>query len=470
MLNQFLLLLTLGLGLAQGQTLVWSKFIGNEALQTLKAIRTDAEGNIILFGTFNSYPMDSGAPRNSFGGTDVFLHKMDPSGKTLWFRNMGSEGNGDKALDMDVDSVGNIYVLADLNSFLGVPGFFLSSESDTLKTDSKGYRSETFGKYSPSGKVLWIRQFQSGAVANLGQIRVCNGKVVIAGDSYGTVKLLGATDSLLPSRAGLRGFLAELNGDGGILSMADVDSVEVVRLVRSDGHGGLFLGSSKLLKGGQAYLERRHSNGEKAWRRPMEVETGVMTFQDLISDGSGNIYVGGRYESGTRVNLGEGRDTLVYGRNPPNFYLMKLDLAGNMVWYNFGLDGYSPFSNFTLAPDRSLTLMSFSSGQTWRLDPAGKVIWNFKASSGGIQNELPPGTALDPDGAIVFGVTIMNRATFLGHTFTSAGIENIVLFKVSGPPTTIRRLPNPEATGSYRRESPWWMRFLLTGRKQASNR
>jgi hypothetical protein len=49
---------------------------------------------------------------------------MDPSGKTLWFWNMGSETNGDKAIDMDVNSVVNIYVLADMNSYIGGRGMF----------------------------------------------------------------------------------------------------------------------------------------------------------------------------------------------------------------------------------------------------------------------------------------------------------------------------------------------------------
>lgn len=466
----FPLLLALGLGLAHGQDLIWSKEIGNGDLQTLKTMRSDVQGNLLLFGTFTTYPMDSGPARKSFGGADVFLHKLDPAGRTSWFRNMGTGANSDKAIDMDVDSAGNIYVLADLSASLGARGKLLSSGSDTLLADPEGIRGFTLGKYSPDGKVLWVRQFQNSSAAWLRQIRACNGKLILAGDFTGQVKFLGSPDSLIAKGDGYRGFLAELDGEGGVHSLAEIDSVETVLMARADGFGGLFLGLAKTLNSGFTFLERRRSDGETAWRRPMVVETGSMGFQDLAADGAGNVYVGGKIAYGTRVNLGRGRDTLVNVSNPPDFYVMKLDTAGNLLWYRFGMAGYSPFSNFTLAPDRSVTFMSFSSGQAWRLDPDGKPLWNFKASPGGIHNEYPPSTALDPTGAIVFGATFTNKATFLGHSFTCSGIENILLFKVTGHPTRTRKQSNAGGSLSRPDARPWWIRFLPDGRTRPSTR
>ena len=68
---------------------VWSKSFGDKADQSATAVATDKAGNILITGTFEGTFNFGNGPLSSAGGSDVFVAKLDPSGKSLWSRRFG---------------------------------------------------------------------------------------------------------------------------------------------------------------------------------------------------------------------------------------------------------------------------------------------------------------------------------------------------------------------------------------------
>lgn len=70
---------------------VFSKSYGNDFAEAAIDVAVYPDGAMLVAGTFN-WPVDFGSGMLSPIGTDVFLLKIDPEGKTIWSRNYGGEG------------------------------------------------------------------------------------------------------------------------------------------------------------------------------------------------------------------------------------------------------------------------------------------------------------------------------------------------------------------------------------------
>lgn len=463
-MKKALLFLAMAMGISHGQAITWSKTIGNEGTILLKAVRVDPEGNTLAFGTFRpTYPLESG-PRKGYGsGADVFLHKMDRQGRTLWFRNL-SGGGDNRSIDIDLDPAGNAYVLCELSPEYPIgPGrMVLSGDADTLRLKNSRGDYKVFCKFRPDGTPAWCRQGADNNSPKHQQIRVVNGKVMVSGYFTSWAKYVGVADSLYTGGK-TKAFLSEWDTDGKLLSMAAVDSMEEARFVRPDGQGGLCLGFLKDL-GGKEYIERRDPAGKSLWIRPLlDRGTSSALITDLLPDGAGNIYVVGQFNYQATFSMGNGRDTTVGWDRVANYFLMKLGPDGKGIWIRSETGGFHTPSNLVLGKDGSIHFWTAIDGRILRFDPEGREIWNVPMS-GGRNSEYTSSLALDPvSGAPVLGTSFTSRMVILGKEFRAEGIENILLLRVE-----------PVAIGTRREESmlrdlpgrttPWWNHFSLDGR------
>ncbi len=124
--------------------IAWAKLAGDTADQGVNFVVTDASDNIYVGGTFNGTLDFGGHGLVSVGATDpeVYVAKLDPTGKVLWAKNFGTLW----VWDADVDSANNLIVVG---WYAGVGQF----GSIGLPTANQNY----VAKVSPSGDALWAK-------------------------------------------------------------------------------------------------------------------------------------------------------------------------------------------------------------------------------------------------------------------------------------------------------------------------
>ena len=87
---------------------LWAKNAGGTGTDWGNGIAVDASGNSYVTGYFLSTATFGDITLTSYGGTDIFIAKLDSSGNWLWAKNAGrtgGEGNG-----IAIDNNGNSYV------------------------------------------------------------------------------------------------------------------------------------------------------------------------------------------------------------------------------------------------------------------------------------------------------------------------------------------------------------------------
>ncbi len=87
----------------------WSLVFGDNKPQVVKAVVTDASGNVYFAGELEGTITIGGANHTSAGATDAIVGKLDPDGNRIWTRIAGNaELQG--ALALAVDSAGDVWV------------------------------------------------------------------------------------------------------------------------------------------------------------------------------------------------------------------------------------------------------------------------------------------------------------------------------------------------------------------------
>ena len=90
----------------------YSTFIGDANAWHVSRLKADAAGSVYVAGSRTFNVGDALNPRPA---TEAIVAKLDPSGKTVLFANLGGKGS-DEATDVAVDGSGNIYVAGQTTS------------------------------------------------------------------------------------------------------------------------------------------------------------------------------------------------------------------------------------------------------------------------------------------------------------------------------------------------------------------
>jgi hypothetical protein len=92
--------------MASAQEIQWIRQFGTALWDSGFGVSVDGAGNVYVIGETNG----TLPGQRRVGGNDAFLRKYDGSGKEIWTRQFGTKGD-DSALDVSVDSAGNVYVI-----------------------------------------------------------------------------------------------------------------------------------------------------------------------------------------------------------------------------------------------------------------------------------------------------------------------------------------------------------------------
>ncbi len=164
---------------------LWVKSFGASGDDSGTALALDKGGNIHLAGTFSAGSIAFGSKtltNTSAGPTDLFVVRLDSTGKPLWAASAGSVKD-DTVAGLGIDSAGNTYVLGDFKGTMTMGTSTLALSTENKKTSKQDFY---VAKLDSSGGWLWGTS--GGGLNDYGS----SGLVVDEkGNSYITVRFKG---------------------------------------------------------------------------------------------------------------------------------------------------------------------------------------------------------------------------------------------------------------------------------------
>lgn len=129
-------------------SLLWAEGFGDAGAQHGTSIAVDGANNVLVAGYFDGTMVFGNDTLQAVVGPDIFIAKLDPSGKPLWAKSFGGAGE-QKATSVAVDSAGNVLVA----------GYFDGAVDFGNNPLSSAAGSFFVAKLDPSGKHLWSKKF-----------------------------------------------------------------------------------------------------------------------------------------------------------------------------------------------------------------------------------------------------------------------------------------------------------------------
>ncbi|MFO0841491.1 MAG: hypothetical protein U0797_03690 [Gemmataceae bacterium] len=276
---------------AADDSLVWVRRMGGPTSPATgpvttdvgEAIDVDAAGNVYVTGRFQDTADFGPVSLTSAGRWDGFAAKLTPAGAVSWAKRWGT-GMDEVGLGIDVDSAGNASVLG---------GRTYARPDGSIYTVDSNHGLDVL-KYTPTGGTAWAPKFvNTWAMPITGDRGVdAGGNLFAAGSFAGTVDFDPGTKSnqtyYATSGPGSDGFVLKLTAAGGF-----------------------------------------------AWASPftgqrVDASTyGYSNAGSIALDGSGNVFVSGRYDSVVDFDKGSGTTTLpAVGGG----FIAKLTPAGGLAW------------------------------------------------------------------------------------------------------------------------------------------
>lgn len=398
----FLLILISSLSL--GQNWQWTKNLGGTGDDYGQSIATDISGNIYVMGGFNNYtdfdPNPGTFTLSSFGSTDIYLLKLNPSGNLLWAKQMGGISY-DLGSSLKIDPFGNLYTIG---WFYGAADFDPGPSVYTLTP--KGEYDIFISKLDPSGNFLWAK---------------CIGD---------TLNEFGTSIAFDPS--------GNMYATGSYGGNVDFDPNA---------------GTSNLISTNQdVFVLKLNPSGNFVWARGINGNGSDEAFS-ITTDPSGNIYTTGMFSGTADFDPGPGIFNLTSVGSLDNF-ISKLDSSGNFVWANnFGGSGidesfcissdlngniyttgiFSGVVDFDSGPS-TFTLASYGAYDIFvtKYDTNGNFVWANKM--GGNSNDYGWSISIDVIGNIFITGQFEGTADFdpgIGiFNLTSNGSNDIFILKL----------------------------------------
>ena len=193
-------------------TILWAISFGSTGIDIPHSVVTDSNNNIILTGYFSNTcdfdPSTGVTSRTSIGGRDAYIAKYDPNGNFQWVVTYGADSLDD-AFNLDVDAQGNVY-------WTGVIEGTVTVGTSTFTTQVEDV---VFGKISPTGQILWVKQSGgSGIDEGSGIIVDNNGDIIHTGYFQTTVDFdTNAGVSNLTSSGGFDTYFGKYDTAGNLI-------------------------------------------------------------------------------------------------------------------------------------------------------------------------------------------------------------------------------------------------------------
>lgn len=339
------LFLCLSIISANAQHFDWAQSIGGLGLDVGRAITADAEGNVIVVGSFTGGTHIADTFLTGFGSMESFVAKFSSEGEFLW-ANVISGPAEDMARGVITDSEGTIFVVGHFTDTV----VFSITETETIAAKSEGKQDVFVVRYSDDGEVLWALTgggTEDDTATDIDQYPH-SGKLYVSGGfqdraKFGIRSVLsnGLTDA----------FLMKIDGDGNvhwiekggglehdIAASVAVDQTNESIYIVGDFYDEADMSGTELqaLGSSDMFIAKYNNDGEMQW-----AETNGGTTVDVATsvgvDYNGNVYVSGYYQ-GTTFFQNHSATAISYN----DVFLSQFDANGNCNWLSsagsWGLD------------------------------------------------------------------------------------------------------------------------------------
>ncbi|HEX5654952.1 MAG TPA: SBBP repeat-containing protein [Chitinophagaceae bacterium] len=328
---------------------VWARQMTGTRSESF-TVALDAVGNIYVSGYFyGTVDFDPG-PANlfitSFGETDVFVSKLDPSGNLFWVKQVGGTC-GEIGNSMAVDALGNVVVTGE---FCGTVDFDPGPNAYNL-TFANGSDAFAF-KLDATGNFGWARKWGTGRASNRGQAIAIDGSanVIVTGIYFGAMDMDPGPGTYTLTSSGNTSFdifVVKLDVMGNFQWARSLGSpgTEYPRAVAVDASldiyiAGVFFDVADFDPGGTSFelttagavdvfVCKLNSSGNFIWAKQLGGAGGDVC-NSLTLDKNNNPYVIGSFAGNADFDPGPATYTMTASSS--DIFISKLDPSGNFVW------------------------------------------------------------------------------------------------------------------------------------------
>ena len=309
---------------AKGKFL-WAVGAGGTGNDHALDVATDSQGNSYVVGEFEQSASFGTQTIKSSGFNDIFVAKLDPTGKFLWVVRAGGI-NFDGGSAVALDASGNAYVA----------GRFAYSADFGTTTLSASIQAGYVAKISSGGSFLWAAQTNnSNAHAEFRDLTVGPaGNAITTGSFKGNATVgsatFYATNGLLVAKLDATGKWAWAVSTKGSASSVDGVSVAVDSkgnsYVRGKYSGTPTFGSATLVATRDMFLAKLDSTGKWLWADASATQTSTLVIGGKLAvDGQDNLLMTDNCTSGQVIG-----GTTCTDAN--SLFTAKLDSTGKYIW------------------------------------------------------------------------------------------------------------------------------------------
>ncbi|QYO67170.1 SBBP repeat-containing protein [Leptolyngbya sp. 7M] len=337
------------------------------------------------------------------GSYDAWIAKYDGNGNRSWIRQLGTPQQ-DVATRVATDSLGNSYVT----------GFTLGN----LGGQNAGLEDGFLAKYSPSGDLLWVRQYGTASLDNSLDVAVdrSSNSVYVTGFTIGA--LGGPNASPIPVTDD--SYIAKFDSNGNVVWIRQFGTTafDEAYSVTTDQQGNVFAtGWTQGNLGGtnaglyDIWLTKYDSAGNRQWIRQFGTPEYEFPWKAVV-DGENNVYVTGW----TLGRLGSNS----FGSY--DAFLAKYDNNGNRIWIKqFGTAGDDAAFGLSVDSSNNLFVAGFTDRSFGGTNAGQEDAWYAKFDKNGNQLWVKQFGSPDIDRARG-GIAVNNQ----GKIFVSGLTEGVL--------------------------------------------
>jgi hypothetical protein len=315
---------------------LWASRFGDAAGQQVFGVAADSAGNVVVAGSFSGSIDLGGGPLTSAGGLDIYVAKLDPSGKHLWSKSFNGAGD-ETAYRLAVSADDHIYLGGQFEGTITFGGGSLTSA---------GGSDIYVVKLDATGKYVWNKGY--GAASGSHSIEALaaapNGDVVISGvfseaiDFGGGALMSAGGDDVFVARVDSFGdpvwskrFGGEGNQSGRAAHVDDGGNVLLTgQFVGSFDFGGdLLVAEEGDTPRTDIFVAKLDAGGSHLWSKRFgdaEAQVGA----GIRADSAGNVVLVGSLQGS--VDFGGEALTAAVDLGVPDVFVAKFDPAGAHLW------------------------------------------------------------------------------------------------------------------------------------------
>lgn len=335
----------------QGQVPVfdWAVQAGSPGSDIGHSLVLDASGNIYNAGWFRGTtdfdPSSNTYNLSSAGICDMYVQKLDSTGKLIWAKKMGGSGV-DRIYSIDLDKAGNLVLTG---KFSGTSD--LDPGPLTYNLTSAGGTDIFVAKLDTAGNFVWAHNMGSihhdiGYAIDVDD----QGNIITTGFFHGTANFGSGTSSKqLISGGGTDVFIQKLNSSGSLMWVKSINgsSNNIGYTVTTDSSGNVYTGGEfqattdfdmgsgtyniTASGGTDGFLHKSDASGNFLWAKTLN-SLGDNAYFGITVDESGYVYSTGWYVDCIDFDPGNSKVSLCSINNSPDCFIEKSDASGNLIW------------------------------------------------------------------------------------------------------------------------------------------